>query len=193
MDAKLAIGARAAGYVRDGDSVVLDSGSTTYAVACALGVRRDLSVVTNDVHIAHHLASLGHVRLLVTGGQLLDTVFTLVGPVALDALSGLCVDWAFLGADAIDVGAGVTNRNTLEVPLKCAMLAAAARRVLVADSTKFGRRAVATVCAVDTFETIVTDDGLDPLQAAAFGDRLVTVPPQGGSGPAPDGEDGRAR
>ncbi len=179
VDAKLAIGERAAAYVRDGDSVVLDSGSTTYAVACALGVRHGLSVVTNDVHIAHHLASLGQVRLLVTGGQLLGTVFTLVGPVALDTLSGLRVDWAFLGADAIDVDAGVTNRNTLEVPLKCAMLAAAARRVLVADSTKFGRRAVAAVCAVDAFDTIVTDEGIDARAAAAYGERLVRVRPTG--------------
>ncbi len=175
VDAKRVIGEHAASLVRDGDSVVLDSGSTTHALARALSVRHDLSVVTNDVHIAHYLGTLGHVRLLVTGGQLLDGVFTLVGPVALDTLSGLHVDWAFLGADAIDAGAGLTNRNTLEVPLKRAMLASAARRVLVADSTKFGRRAIATVCAVETFDVIVTDGELGQGEAAAYGDRLVRV------------------
>ena len=179
VDAKAAIGQRAAALVGDGDSVVLDSGSTTFAVARALGERQDmsvLSVVTNDVHIAHHLAGVGHARVLVTGGQLLDAVFTLVGPVALETLSGLRVDWAFLGADAIDADAGLTTRNTLEVPLKCALLAAAARRVLVADSTKFGRRAVASVCPFETFDAIVTDDELEPGATAAYGDHLVVVP-----------------
>ncbi|HVX22688.1 MAG TPA: DeoR/GlpR family DNA-binding transcription regulator [Acidimicrobiales bacterium] len=176
---KEAIAAHAASLVGDGDSVVLDSGSTTYALARAIAGRRNLTVATNDLHIAHFLATRGGVRLLVTGGQLIDSVFTLVGPTTLAGLAGLHVDWAFLGADAVDVDAGVTNVNTVEVPVKQAMLAAAARAVLLADSTKFGHRALAAVTGVAAFEQIVTDGGLPVAARGGYGDRLVCVPVAG--------------
>lgn len=173
---KRAIAEYAAGLVSDGDSLVLDSGSTTYALAQALRERSNLTIATNDLRIAHYIAESGRVRLLVTGGQLIDTVFTLVGPRALTNLADLQVDWAFLGADAVDPEAGVTNVNTVEVPIKQAMLAAAARKVLLADSSKFGRRALATVVPTSAFDNIVTDAGLSPELRAPYGDRLVCVP-----------------
>ena len=138
--------------------------------------RTGLTVATNDLRIAHFLAEGGGVRLLVTGGQLIDSVFTLVGPSALTNLAGLQVDWAFLGADAVDPEAGVTNVNTVEVPIKQAMLAAAARGVLLADSSKFGRRALAAVFGIGAFDHVITDDGLPAGAAAHYGPRLVRVP-----------------
>ena len=175
-EAKRAIAAHAAGLVGDGDSLVLDSGSTTYELARAIRGRRDLTVATNDLHIAHFLASGRGIRLLVTGGQLIDAVYTLVGPGALASLADLHVDWAFLGADAVDAEAGVTNVNTVEVPIKQAMMACARRAVLLADSSKFGRRALAAVTGVEAFEQVVTDRGLPEPSRARYGDRLVCVP-----------------
>jgi DeoR/GlpR family transcriptional regulator of sugar metabolism len=177
---KRAIAEHAAQFVNDGESVILDSGSSTYALAQALRVHRDLTIATNDIRIAHYFAARGGVRLLMSGGQLIDSVFTLVGPATLSFLAGLHVDWSFLGADAIDPAGGVSNFNTVEVPVKQAMIAAADRAVLVADSSKFGRRALATVVAIDAFETIVTDGGLPPPERAAYGTRLVCVPSTGG-------------
>jgi DeoR/GlpR family transcriptional regulator of sugar metabolism len=173
---KRAIAAYAASLVTDGSSLVLDSGSTTYALAEAIRDRRDLTVATNDLRIAHYLAAAGGLRLFVTGGQLIDSVFTLVGPGALANLAGLHVDWAFLGADAIDADAGVTNVNTVEIPIKQAMLGSGARKVLLADSSKFGRQALARVVASDAFDFIVTDAGLDPRMRSGYGRRLVCLP-----------------
>lgn len=182
LSEKRAIAEYAASLVGDGDSIVLDAGSTTYALAHAIQGRRGLTVATNDLHIAHFLAAHGGVRLLVTGGELIDSVFTLVGSSALDSLAELHVDWAFLAGDAVDPEIGVTNVNTVEVPVKKAMLAAGARGVLLADSTKFGRRALATVTGVDAFDRIVTDVGLRPGDRARYGHRLVCVPVPGTSG-----------
>lgn len=173
---KGAIAAYAATLVRDREALVLDSGSTTFALAQALSGHRDLTVATNDLHIAHYLATRGGVRLLVTGGQLIDSVYTLVGKEALTYLSGLHVDWTFLGADAVDPVAGVTNVNSVEVPMKQAMLAAAARSVLLADSSKFDRLVLSTVGPLDSFDAIVTDDGLPPAARRRYGDRLVCIP-----------------
>ncbi len=174
---KAAIAAVAAAMVSDGDSVILDSGSTTYEVAVALRRRSSLTVITNDLRIAKYVASFPEVRLLVTGGELLGSVFTLVGEHAVRFMSSYSADWAFLGADAIDPTAGITNTNTLEVPIKRALIQAAARTVLVADHSKFGHRALAKVAAVEDIDTLVSDSGLAAEQRDAYGQALVIAEP----------------
>jgi len=174
---KSAIAAVAAAMVSDGESVVLDSGSTTYEVAVALRQRSSLTVLTNDLRIAKYVATFPDVRLLVSGGELLGSVYTLVGDHAVRFMSSYSADWAFLGADAIDPAAGITNTNTLEVPIKRALMGAAARTVLVADHSKFGQRALAKVAALDDVDVIVTDSGLAPDERAVYGDTLLVAEP----------------
>ncbi len=174
---KAAIGQAAADRVRDGQTVILDSGSTTYEVARALRNHTGLTVITNDLRIAKYIAETPGMRLLVTGGELLGSVFTLVGERAIAFLSDYTADWAFLGADAIDIEAGVTNMNTLEVPLKRAMITAAGHAVVVADSSKFGRRALAKVAGLDEITNILTDSDLTPTDSQQFGDVVIQAPP----------------
>lgn len=170
---KTAIAETAAGRVRNGDTVILDSGSTTYEVARALRHHADLTVITNDLRIAKFIAETPGVRLLVTGGELIGSVFTLVGERAIAFLSGYTADWAFLGADAVDIDAGITNMNTLEVPLKRAMITAAENAVAVADSSKFGRRALAKVAGLDEITGVITDCEVTTAIREQFGDILT--------------------
>jgi DNA-binding Lrp family transcriptional regulator len=95
---KAAIAIAAASRVRDGDTVILDSGSTTYEVATRLRDRHQLTVITNDLRIAKYVATMPDTRLLVTGGELLGAVYTLVGERAVDFLADYTADWTFLGA-----------------------------------------------------------------------------------------------
>jgi DeoR family transcriptional regulator, aga operon transcriptional repressor len=172
LAAKQAIARVAADLVEDGQIIILDNGSTTYQIANELRRRRNLTIITNDLLIG--ICTAGHPsnRLHMTGGVLLDTVYTLVGPRAVDAFEGLHADWAFLGAEAIDATAGVTNINVVEIPIKHAMMAAAARSVFAVDSSKFGRRAFATVCQLDAVDLILTDSGLAPDMRPPFGTKL---------------------
>lgn len=170
---KVAIAEAATRKVSDGDTVILDSGSTTYEIAAALREREGLTVITNDLRIGKLIATMPGTHLLVTGGELLGSVFTLVGERAVAFVSDYAADWTFLGADAIDPEAGITNTNTLEVPLKRAMIAAGKATVVVADSTKFGHRTLAKVAAIDDVDAILTDDGLPDDAAENYGDRLV--------------------
>lgn len=101
-----------------------------------------------------------HIRLIVTGGILLGGVYTLVGPQALAALEELHVDHTFLGADAIDREAGITNVNIVEVAVKRAMIVAATCTSVLADSTKFEHRALARVAGLDEVTGIISDDRL---------------------------------
>lgn len=172
---KTAIAAVAASLVADGDSVVLDSGSTTYEVAVALRHKSSLTILTNDLRIAKFVAAFPDVRLLVSGGELLGSVYTLIGDHAVRFMSHYSAEWAFLGADAIDPVAGITNTNTLEVPIKRALIGAAARTVVVADHSKFGHRTLAKVATIDEVDSIVTDAELDEDQRKLYGTKLVVA------------------
>lgn len=174
---KAAIARLAAERVQEGDSVILDSGSTTFQVAMALRHIPDLTFITNDLRIANLVATTPGVRLFLSGGELLNSVFTLVGDRATDFFSDFSATWGFLGADAIDPGAGITNTNTLEVPIKRAMIGAAATTVVVADSTKFGVRTLARVAAVDEVDLVITDDGAEECDLDEYEVRVLVAAP----------------
>lgn len=174
--AKRAIAVAAAASVRDGDSLILDSGSTTFEVAVELRNHANLTIVTNDLLVAQTVADYPGVHLLVTGGELLPATYTLFGEQGVALVADLRVDWTFLGADAIDLEAGITNTNTLEVAMKRTMLSVARNRIVVVDSSKFGQHALVRVAEVNEVDRIVTDDGLDPEAAAPYGERLLRAP-----------------
>lgn len=176
---KAALARLAAERVREGDSVILDSGSTTFQVAMALRHTPGLTYITNDLRIATFVATTPGVRLFISGGELLNSVYTLIGDRATDFFSDYSASWAFLGADAIDPAAGITNTNTLEVPTKRAMLAAAANSVVVADSTKFGTRTLAKVATLDEVDLVVTDSGVAGHDLDQYGATVLVAGPAG--------------
>lgn len=174
-DEKNAIAELAAALVSDGDSVLLDSGSTTYEVAVNLRYKASLTILTNDLRIAKLVATFPDVRLLVSGGELLGSVYTLIGDHACSFMKHYSADWGFLGADAVHPDAGITNTNTLEVPVKQALISSSAHTVVVTDHTKFGQRALARIATLDEIDTLITDSGLPDADRAAYGDKLVVA------------------
>ena len=160
LEEKRRIGRLAASMIKAGETILLDAGSTTLEVARHLTNQDRLTVVTNDLKIALELAHRPDITLVDTGGIVQKTVYTLVGPQTEAFLRGLHVDTAFIGADAVDLEAGITNRTLQEVPVKQAMMQAAERVYLVADSHKFGRRVFAAVAPLTGFHAIVTDSSL---------------------------------
>lgn len=182
--AKQAIAAEMASRVRSGDSLLLDVGSTTLAVAHALVARSDLDelvVVTNGLTIALALEkAIPRFTVVVTGGTLRSLQHSLVNPLATTLLDDVRVDLAVLGATGVDAEAGVTNVNLPEAEVKRRMVASAARRVLVADSTKLGQVHLGRVAALDELDELITDDAapadhVAALQAAGLAVSLVRV------------------
>lgn len=157
---KRRIGSAAAALVRNGQSVILDAGSTTYEVALQLKGRHNLTIITNDIHILSAFTNASGINAVCTGGLLRGSVHTLVGDQTVGFLRNLHVDWTFLGADAVDLRHGITNVNLVEVAAKQAMIAAGHHVVLVADSSKFGRISLAKVCDLTEISMIITDDRL---------------------------------
>jgi DeoR/GlpR family transcriptional regulator of sugar metabolism len=156
LDAKDRIGAAAAALVEDGQTIMLDIGTTTLQLARHLR-GREVTVITSNLAAYEELLPESSVELVLLGGIVRRNYRSLVGVLAEDALRQLRADVAFLGASGVEEDLAVVDTTMVEVPIKRAMMAAAARTVLLADSAKFGMRGVVRVCGPDELDTLVTD------------------------------------
>jgi DeoR family transcriptional regulator, aga operon transcriptional repressor len=176
---KAAIGACAAALVADGDTVLLDVGTTTTAIARALVARadlRDVTVVTNGLTVALVLErAWPRISVVVTGGTLRPLQHSLVNPLGTVLLDGLNASIAFLGCNGVDAAGGVTNVNLPEAEVKKRMLKAAARRVVLADGSKIGRVELAHLCPVEDIHLVITGESADPGVVEALRERGTEV------------------
>jgi len=181
---KQRIGRAAAALVAPGASVALNGGTTTSEVARALATRPDLqdgtgapavTVVTNAMNIANELAVRPNVKIVVTGGVTRGQSYELIGPFATLVLSQLSLDWAILGVDALDPRTGASAHHEGEASINHLMASRADQVVIVADGSKLGQRAFATMCAVDEIDVIVTDRDAAPGSLTAFTERGIRV------------------
>ena len=153
------IAAAAAKMVEEGQCVILDSGTTTTAVAERLKRFRRLTVITNAVNIAAELAGTDFEVILV-GGALRKNSFSLVGPLAEDNLKEMHADILFLGVDGFDLEVGITTPNFLESRVNRAMVNAARQVVAVCDSSKFNRRSLSRIVPLAAIHHLITDQNL---------------------------------
>lgn len=147
-------------FVQDSETVILDSGSTTFEVARLLAESKNLTLITNDLFIASQITFDPSITVIVIGGALREGFNTLVGPLTEDFLRNVRVDRTILSADAVDPTFGVSNATFFESSIKHLMVEAAGHVTLVADSSKFGKRALAKVCALSEIDVVITDDDL---------------------------------
>ncbi len=141
-------------------AILLDAGSTTAAFAAALPPGVSLTVVTNTLPIALGLLAHPGLRVHTLGGRVRATTMAEVDHWALRALAELRVDVAFLGTNAFSVAGGLSTPDDSEAAVKRAMVAAAQTRVLLADHTKLGRRAVFGYAELASIDVLVTDTGM---------------------------------
>ncbi len=160
--AKDAIGAAAARLVAPGQSVIIDAGTTTLAVAKHLTRHRDLTVATNSLPIAQACADIPGCLTYMVGGRLVPGSLSTIGPQAERDFAGISADWAFIGAAAIDIGCGFTSADPFEAQVKGAMIRAARRTVVVADHTKFGARRFASFALPQDIAYLITTEGCPP-------------------------------
>ena len=181
---KQRIAAVAAALVRPGQVVGLNGGTTTTEVARALATRADLSsetpapavtIVTNALNIATELAVRQHIKIVATGGVARPQSYELTGPLATGVLEQVALDIAFIGVDGIDAAAGATAHHEGEASINQLMSAHAAQVIIVADSSKVGRRAFARICAAREIDALVTDAGIDAEQQAKLKDAGIDV------------------
>jgi DeoR family transcriptional regulator of aga operon len=169
-DEKARIGKRAATLVEPGQTVLLDSGTTTLEVARALIQisPRGITIVTNSVAIASELTAASEINVIMIGGLLRHISQSFVGPQAQKMLSELHVDQFFLGVDGLDPVAGVFTPDVLEAELNAKMIQVARRTAVVADSSKIGRRSLTLIAPINHIHQFVTDSSIRPEDRKAL-------------------------
>jgi DeoR/GlpR family transcriptional regulator of sugar metabolism len=168
LEAKRAIAASVAGLISDGQTLILDGGTTGAAIAEAL-VGRELTVCALNLRVAEILTSSPITRVMVPGGQIRPGELSLIGPSAQQMLADHRFDSYVMTVSAVDASAGLTEWNVDDAAIKRAALASSAQCIVACDSSKFGQTAFARIAPLAAADLIVTDTEIDADQRQAMG------------------------
>jgi DeoR family fructose operon transcriptional repressor len=165
---KTAIARAALSLIQEGDTILLDSGTTTYELAKLLKGFQRITVVTNSVMVAQELANERNIELLLTGGTLRPETLAMVGPFAERAIADVFVDKLFIATNGFDKEAGLTTPNLIEAATKKRMIRSARQVILLADHSKFGRVSFSRFGDSEDITYLITDSQLSPAMMQAF-------------------------
>ena len=172
---KRAIGAAAAALVSQDDSIIIASGTTMAFLAREIKPQGRLTVITASVPVTQILSQDPDVDVIQLGGITRSSSVSVVGPFAEQMLRSLNCSKLFIGVDGIDPDFGLTTTNMLEASLNRAMIDAAQKVVVLADSSKFGRRGFSKICDLEAVDRIITDSGVQPLYLERLRERGIEV------------------
>ena len=170
MEAKRIIAAEAVKLINDGDTIILDSGSTTTEIAKLIRNFRNLTVITNALNIARILSANSSINLNVTGGEFKSPTLSLTGDKAAAFFDGIHADKLFLATAGISLKAGLTYPSLSDLVVKKAMIESADNVYLVADSTKIGKSSFASLGALSMVDYIITDSNITQEHKKLFND-----------------------
>jgi DeoR family transcriptional regulator, aga operon transcriptional repressor len=158
---KQKIGKAAASLIKESDTVILDSGTTTIEVVKNISPEiTSLTIITNALNIANQAVLNNNINLIIPGGYLRKNSLSLVGSLAEKSLRNFFVDKVFIGVDGFDPHVGIFTPNVDEANLNQVMIEISKEVIVVTDSTKFLRKSLAFICNIDRINTVVTDSGI---------------------------------
>lgn len=172
------IGKKAVEFINEGDTIVMDSGSTTLRIAENLGIFKQIKLITNSLPIAEQVADFKGVEVIIPGGVLRSEMRSLIGPMAERNLLNYYCDIAFLAVDGIDCDKGISTPVLYEATFSRTMIDISKRVIVVSDSSKFQRRSFAKIASMDKIDIIISDKGIpeeDRLKLERMNLELVLV------------------
>lgn len=175
---KQRIAEKALSYIAPGSAIILDSGSTTYEIACLLSEMQPLTVMTNGLNVADALRDASGVELLMTGGHLRRSSLSFYGNQAEQSLDNYRFDQLFLGVDGFSITAGITTYHEAEARLNRKMCDVSQQKIAVTDSTKFNKSGLHMIVAASSIDILITDDRIPESshqQLTALGVEVVLV------------------
>lgn len=160
LEEKKRIGQIAARLIEDGDTIILDSGSTTMEVAKNLHHLNDLTVITNALNVANQLAEYKNTNVIIPGGFLRKTSLSLVGATAEESFRNYFCDKLFLAVDGFNSTHGLSTPNVEEAHLNRIMIDISKQVIVVTDSSKFQKRSFAFIAPITEVDVVITDSGI---------------------------------
>jgi DeoR/GlpR family transcriptional regulator of sugar metabolism len=171
---KIAIGKKAAELIEDGQTIILDVGTTTIELARSIKHRSNIIVLTNSLPIVNELSN-SDISLHIMGGKVNKSFLSMSGSLTLSALKQYYVDIAFIGAGGVTFRDGISDFNIEEAQVRKFSIERAKKTILLADSSKFGMNAFAIVCPLNAVDVIVTDWNIDPAVLNELREQKITV------------------
>lgn len=161
--------------IKDNDSILIGSGTTAYAVAKMLSPSHRLTVITPALKVALELCNKPNIEVLQLGGLIRPNSSSVAGQYAMRILDDVSCGILFLGVDGIDLEFGITISNLTEATLNQKMLHTSQNVVILADSTKFGRRGLGKICSLEDVDYIITDQGTSKKYVTALEEAGIKV------------------
>ena len=163
-EAKLRIAQAAASLVSDGETVIVETGSTCSLLARELAAKRGVTIITNSVFLANFVRDCPSLDIVLLGGSFQHDAETNVGPLTKLCLSQFSVDKCFIGADAVSAEMGVTAINLFRAEVARYMAHSARKMIVLTTSDKVGGSSTTTIFPLSTLHTLITDDALPQRQ-----------------------------
>jgi DeoR/GlpR family transcriptional regulator of sugar metabolism len=174
-EVKLAIAREAASLVDNGESVLIESGSTNVLLAMALAEKRGVTIITNSVFICRQLRGMHSVKVVLLGGDYQHESEVLVGPLTRKSLQSFHVDKLFVGSDGFSPDMGFTCNDLQRAEVARAMAERANKIIVVTDSSKFNQQGVASQFSAEEVDIVITDHNLSLAQQDSLGRFSIAV------------------
>lgn len=161
IEQKKKISEYAVSLIKEGNTIILDAGTTSMEIAKLIRNMKNLTVITTDLMIAAYLTNSEDIKVFCTGGEIQKSTGACIGTAALEFLSKINADIAFMGASSIDVEKGMTSPTFEKAKIKRQIMDSAEKTILVSDSSKFGKKSFVNVGSLRELNMIITDDKID--------------------------------
>jgi len=165
----------AASLIRENETIIIDSGTTTMEIAKNLYDFQNLTIVTNAIDIAPEVSKYNRFNVILLGGHLRGPSLSTVGPLAESVLKVCYCDKLFLGVDSFTIGKGISTPNAEEANINQTMISMAKECIAVFDSSKFDKRSFAFIAHVNDINAIVTDEDIPPKLLSELKKRDIKV------------------
>ena len=175
VEEKRLIGMKAATLIAPKDSILIASGTTMHALARSIAAADELTVITASMEVSNILASEKNICIIQLGGILRHSSLSVVGKYAENILADFSCSKLFIGVDGIDLDFGITTTNMMEASLTREMLQTAQKTIVLADSSKFGRRGFSKIAYMEDIDHIITDSKIPPSTALRIEEMCIEL------------------
>ncbi|WP_297286638.1 DeoR/GlpR family DNA-binding transcription regulator [uncultured Brachyspira sp.] len=160
IEAKKAIAKKCASLILEGETIIIDSGSTCYFFAQEI-YHKNLKVVSTDIKISMELIDNKNISVYTIGGEIRKGYYSIGGEIAKENIKNFFVNTAIMSADAVDLERGITNADVFEVPVKKELRKCSERLILIVDSSKFNCNSFYHIMPLSNIDIIITDSNID--------------------------------
>jgi DeoR family transcriptional regulator of aga operon len=175
LNEKKLIGKKAVEFIKENDTILLDSGTTTLEIARNLAEMKNLTIITNALNIASQFIYNDNIKVIMIGGNLKNSTLSFIGPIAANDLKNLYCDKVFIGVNGIDSKYGISATDIDDAYLNKIMMDISKEVIVVTDSSKFLNRSFSKIASITSIDILITDSNIPSEEARNLNNSGIKV------------------